>query len=81
MRAYFDNRTGIRAVLRSVLTSPEFTDARSRYQRYAWPVEFVARSLREVTVNGQPWTDFDRAKEWVRIAPPTDSRFVIEAKY
>jgi uncharacterized protein (DUF1800 family) len=47
-QAYFDNRTSLRAVMRAVLTSQEFTDPSCRYQRYSWPVEFVVRTLREV---------------------------------
>jgi uncharacterized protein (DUF1800 family) len=47
-RTYLDQDTSIRAVLRTVLTSPYFEDASAFYQRYAWPVEFVVRSLREV---------------------------------
>ena len=31
-----------------MLTSPEFTDENRAFQRYAWPVEFVVRSLREI---------------------------------
>ncbi|MEO7192177.1 MAG: DUF1800 domain-containing protein [Vicinamibacterales bacterium] len=47
-KVYLDNGTSIRAVMRAVLTSPEFQDARQYYQRYAWPAEFVVRSLKEV---------------------------------
>ena len=50
---YLDNQTSIRATLRAVLTSPEFTDTNRPFQRYAWPVEFVVRSLREIG-----WTGF-----------------------
>ena len=35
-----------------LLTSPQFHDDRNWYKRYAWPVEFVARSLKEVGWNG-----------------------------
>ena len=45
---YLKNRTSIRATLRAVLASSEFNDDRYAFQRYAWPVEFVARSLREI---------------------------------
>jgi uncharacterized protein (DUF1800 family) len=47
-RVYLQNDTSIRAVLRAVLLSPEFEDESSHYQRYAWPVELVVRSLKEV---------------------------------
>jgi hypothetical protein len=29
-----------------------------------------AKPIRSVTINGQPWTDFDAAQEWVRVANP-----------
>lgn len=47
-RVYLDNDTNMRAVIRAVLLSPEFQDERHQFQRYAWPVEFVVRSLKEV---------------------------------
>jgi uncharacterized protein (DUF1800 family) len=45
---YLANGTEIKPVLRAIFTSPEFTDPASYYQRYAWPAEFVVRSLKEV---------------------------------
>jgi uncharacterized protein (DUF1800 family) len=45
---YLNNQTSIRATLRAVLTSAEFTDTSRPFQRYAWPAEFVVRSLREI---------------------------------
>ena len=45
---YLNNRTSIRATLRAVLASAEFNDENRAFQRYAWPVEFVVRSLREI---------------------------------
>ena len=45
---YLSNRTSIRSTMRAVLASREFTDNNRAFQRYAWPVEFVVRSLREV---------------------------------
>jgi uncharacterized protein (DUF1800 family) len=47
-RAYLANDTDMRAVMRAVLLSPEFQDAKYFFKRYAWPVEFVVRSLKEV---------------------------------
>jgi uncharacterized protein (DUF1800 family) len=47
-RVYLDNGTHMRAVMRAVLLSPEFQDPARFHQRYAWPVEFVVRSLREM---------------------------------
>jgi hypothetical protein len=34
--------------MRAVLTSPQFQDPRTFHQRYAWPVEFVVRALKEI---------------------------------
>jgi uncharacterized protein (DUF1800 family) len=39
-------------VVRAVLSSPEFDSPRSYFARYAWPVEFVARALKEVGYAG-----------------------------
>ena len=36
------------AVVRAVLTSPEFESTSSYYARYSWPVEFVVRAIKEV---------------------------------
>ena len=47
-RVYLDNKTNMRPVMRAVLTSPQFQDPRHFHQRYAWPTEFVIRSLKEV---------------------------------
>jgi uncharacterized protein (DUF1800 family) len=47
-RVYLDNDTNMRAVMRAVLLSPQFQDPANFHQRYAWPVEFVVRAIREV---------------------------------
>ncbi len=39
------------------------------------------RRIRSVTVNGRNWTDFDTAKEWVRIPSPSEGRYTITASY
>ena len=39
------------------------------------------KTIRNVTVNGRNWTDFDTAKEWVRIAQPTEARYTVTASY
>ena len=49
---YLRNGTSIRATVRAVLNSPEFKDDSRAFQRYAWPVEFVARSLKEIGYAG-----------------------------
>ena len=45
---YLKNDTNMKPVVRAVLLSPQFIDQNRHYQRYAWPVEFVVRSLKEV---------------------------------
>jgi uncharacterized protein (DUF1800 family) len=47
-RVYLLSRYDMRAVMREVLLSPEFWDARSVWGRYAWPVEYVVRLLKDV---------------------------------
>jgi hypothetical protein len=39
------------------------------------------RRIRSVTVNGRNWTDFDPAREWVRIPSPTEARYSVVARY
>ena len=45
---YLSNATQIKPVLRAIFLSSQFTDAAAFYQRYAWPAEYVVRSLKEV---------------------------------
>ena len=45
---YLQNDTNMKPVVRAVLQTPQFIDNKRFYQRYAWPVEFVVRSLKEV---------------------------------
>ena len=40
------------SVIRVLLLSPQFRDPANYYKRYSWPVEFVARSLKEVGWSG-----------------------------
>jgi hypothetical protein len=40
-----------------------------------------SKSMRSVTVNGKPWTDFDPAKEWVRIPKPAERRYNVAVEY
>ena len=37
------------------------------------------KAIQGVTVNGQPWQDFDA--EWVRVPKPTSGRYEIVVKY
>lgn len=45
---YLANDTQIRPVLREVFLSAQFRDPRHRFGRYAWPVEYVVRVMKEV---------------------------------
>lgn len=42
----------MKAVVQTVLTSPEFFDPSNYFSRYAWPVEYVVRAIKEVGWNG-----------------------------
>ena len=50
---YKQNQYDMKAVIREVLLSPQFWDARSYFARYAWPVELVVRAIKDVG-----WTGF-----------------------
>jgi len=50
--AYYDSGYEIGATMRVLLLSPQFRDPANYYKRYSWPVEFVARSLKEVGWSG-----------------------------
>ena len=47
-QTYLKYDTNMKPVVRAVLLSPQFMDSARHYQRYAWPIEFVVRSLKEV---------------------------------
>ena len=51
-RIYYDSGYEIKPMVRRLLTSTQFHEDRNFYKRYSWPVEFVARSLKEVGWNG-----------------------------
>jgi uncharacterized protein (DUF1800 family) len=46
--AYFGSNFSMRAVMRAILTSPDFQDSAHMFARYSWPVEYVVRSIKEV---------------------------------
>jgi uncharacterized protein (DUF1800 family) len=50
---YLQNGTVIKPVLQRLFTSPQFQDPSIFFTRYAWPVEFVVRSIKETG-----WTGF-----------------------
>ncbi|HEV3139423.1 MAG TPA: DUF1800 family protein, partial [Vicinamibacterales bacterium] len=50
---YLQNGTAIKPVLQRLLLSPQMQDPSVFFTRYAWPVEFVVRSLKETG-----WTGF-----------------------
>jgi hypothetical protein len=39
------------------------------------------RPMKAVSVNGKKWTDFDAAKEWVRIPSPSNHLYKVVARY
>src|SRR5206468_8611713 len=47
----------MRAVMREVLLSPEFWDESAYFARYAWPVEYVVRALKDVGWTGYSVND------------------------
>ena len=51
-QVYLRSDTEMRPVLDYILRSPWFADPRSQYARYAWPVEFVARAIKETGWEG-----------------------------
>jgi uncharacterized protein (DUF1800 family) len=46
--AYLSSGFNMKTVMRELFLSPQFTDSASYFARYAWPVEFVARAIKEV---------------------------------
>ncbi len=51
---YLASDTNMAPVVRAVLLSREFDAPANRYARYSWPVEYVARALKEVGDAGYP---------------------------
>jgi uncharacterized protein (DUF1800 family) len=49
---YYSTRGDIEPMVRRLLLSPQFRDPVNYYKRYSWPVEFVARALKEVGAAG-----------------------------
>ena len=47
-QVYLRSDTQIKPVIRAVLLSKQFVNPAAQYQRYAWPVEFVVRAMKEV---------------------------------
>ena len=45
---YYRGNFEVRPMLAILLLSPQFIDAKNRYARYSWPVEYVARAIKEV---------------------------------
>jgi uncharacterized protein (DUF1800 family) len=54
---YLQSRYDMRAVMREVLLSAEFQDQSAYFARYAWPVEFVVRALKDVGWSGYSVND------------------------
>jgi uncharacterized protein (DUF1800 family) len=54
---YFQSGYNMRTVMREVLSSRQFWDERNRYARYAWPVEFTIRAIKDVGWRGLSLND------------------------
>lgn len=50
--AYLGSGLSIRAMVRTLVTSPRFLSAGSTHAHYSWPAEFVARAIRETGAAG-----------------------------
>lgn len=46
--AYLGNNYNIKAMLRTMVNSPQFRDPANFFQRYSWPVEYVVKAIKEV---------------------------------
>jgi uncharacterized protein (DUF1800 family) len=49
---YLSNNYNIKAMLRTLVNSPQFRDPANFFQRYSWPAEFVVKAIKEVGWNG-----------------------------
>jgi len=49
---YYATNFDMRRVMLAVLMSPEFQQEQNRFARYAWPVEFVVRAIKEAGWQG-----------------------------
>jgi uncharacterized protein (DUF1800 family) len=54
---YLQSRYDMKAVMREVLLSPEFWNESAYFARYAWPVEYVVRALKDVGWTGYSVND------------------------
>ena len=54
---YLQSGFDMKAVMRGVFTSPQFWDDRAYFSRYAWPVEFVVRALKDMGWTGYSVND------------------------
>ncbi|MBM3808904.1 MAG: DUF1800 domain-containing protein [Acidimicrobiia bacterium] len=50
--AYLGGNYNIKAMLRTLFTSSQFRNPANLYQRYSWPVEYVARAIKETGWSG-----------------------------
>jgi uncharacterized protein (DUF1800 family) len=54
---YSSSGFNMKTVMRELFLSPQFTDSAAYFARYAWPVEFVARAIKEVGWAGYTVSD------------------------
>jgi uncharacterized protein (DUF1800 family) len=49
---YLQNNGDMKAVMREVLSSPEFWDNSAYFARYSWPAEYVTRAFKDIGWSG-----------------------------
>jgi uncharacterized protein (DUF1800 family) len=54
---YLSSGANMKAVMRELFLSPQFTDNKMYFARYAWPVEFAVRAIKEVGFAGYTVND------------------------
>jgi len=54
---YLQSGYDMKAVMRDVLSSPQFWDPAAYFARYSWPVEFVVRALKDIGWRGYSVND------------------------
>lgn len=56
-QVYLANDTEMRPVIRAVFNSPQFMSPDAYFERYAWPIEYVIRSIKEIGFLGYSVSD------------------------
>jgi hypothetical protein len=64
--------------IRATVSMPDRSRPQTLLVRFRQPDD---KPIRSVTVNGRVWSEFDVAKEWVRVTDPDQTRYVIVVHY